>query len=118
MGRPAIVLTEEQAAQVEALAAYLTQDQISDFLGISRPTFAAILQRDPDVALRFARGRARVIGEVAKGVIDRAKEGDQRASEFYLERIGGWASQAKQEVQHSGGVPVTVVIPANGREAE
>ena len=44
-GRPPIVLTDEQAIQVEALGAWLNQDQIADWLGITRVTFAAILER-------------------------------------------------------------------------
>ena len=42
MGRRAKKLTADQKAQVEALAAYLSQDQIADYLGITRPTFSAM----------------------------------------------------------------------------
>jgi predicted transcriptional regulator len=108
MAPPLKTLTEEQRAQLEALAAYLTQDQIADHLGITRPTLAAMIKRDEDIALRFARGRATMIGDVAKGVIDRAKKGDQRAAEFYLERVGGWASRSKAEVTGADGGPMQV----------
>ncbi len=46
MGRRAIELTEEQRGEIETLAALLTQDQIGDYLGISRTTFRAIMERD------------------------------------------------------------------------
>jgi len=38
-------LTKEQMLQVEKLAAYLTQDQIADFLGICRTTFYEIKKK-------------------------------------------------------------------------
>ena len=100
MGRRPKTLTPEQKAQVEALAAFLSKEQIADYFGVARNTFTAIMEREPDVAERFARGRARAIGAIAKGVIDRAQNGDQRSAEFYLERVGGWASNAKREVKH------------------
>ena len=107
MGRRPKTLTDDQKIQLEGLAAFLTKEQIADYFGIARNTLTAMMERDPSIAERFARGRARVIGEVAKGVIDRAKEGDQRSAEFYLERVGGWASQARQETKHTGSVEVT-----------
>lgn len=116
MGRRPKTLTPEQIAQVEALAAFLSKEQIADYFGVARNTLTAMMERDPTIAERFARGRARAIGAVAKGVIERAQNGDQRAAEFYLERVGDWASQSKSETKHVGAAPVTVVIPSNGRE--
>ena len=44
--RKPIELTEEQRGEIETLAALLNQDQIADYLGISRTTFRAIMERD------------------------------------------------------------------------
>lgn len=107
MPPPFKTLSSEQRIQIESLAAFLSKDQIADYFGIARNTLTAIMEREPDVAERFARGRARAIGKVAQGVIERANQGDQRAAEFYLERVGGWASQAKTENRNTHTVEVT-----------
>ena len=89
-GRPAKTLTDEQRAQVEALAAYLTQEQIADYFGISRNTFTAIMEREPDVSERYKRGKAKAIGAVAQGLIQQARNGDKVAAKFYLKTQAGW----------------------------
>ena len=90
MGRKAIELTEDQKAQVEALAAYLTQEQIADYFGITRPTFHAMMEREPDILLRYKRGKAKAIGAVAQGLIQQARAGDKVAAMFYLKTQAGW----------------------------
>lgn len=97
MGRPRKVLTAEQKVQVEALAAFLSQEQIADYLGIGRTTFYEIMKREPDVAERYARGRARAISDVAKGLIQQAHDGNVNAQRFYLETQAGWTS--KKEIE-------------------
>ena len=42
-GRPATVLNDDQLAQVEALASFLTLDQIADYFCIGRTTFHRIM---------------------------------------------------------------------------
>lgn len=83
-------LTDDQRAQVEALAAYLTQEQIADFFGMARNTFAAICEREPDVLERYKRGKAKAIGAVAQGLIQQARNGDKVAAMFYLKTQAGW----------------------------
>ena len=85
-GRPAKTLTDEQRAQVEALAAYLTQEQIADYFGIARNTFIAIMEREPDISERYTRGKAKAIGAVAQGLIQQARNGDKVAAMFDLEQ--------------------------------
>jgi len=65
MGRHAKTLDDSQQDQLEALAGLLTQDQIADFFGMSRPTLAAIMEREPDISLRYKKGKARRIKNVA-----------------------------------------------------
>ena len=90
MGRKPKELTEEQTVQVEALAAYLSQDQIADYFGITRPTFAAMIDRDPEIALRYKRGKAKAIGTVAQGLLQKARAGDTTSAIFYLKTQAGW----------------------------
>jgi len=102
-GRPPIVLTEEQAIQVEALGAWLNQDQIADWLGITRPTFAAILERQPEVSLRYKKGLANAVAHVAQGVVQRARGGDNLCSLFYLKTKGGWSETVRVDNTSSDG---------------
>lgn len=90
MGRKPKTLDDEQRAQVEALAAYLSQEQIADYFGITRPTFAAMIERDDDISLRYKRGKAKAIGTVAQGLLQKARSGDTASAIFYLKTQAGW----------------------------
>jgi len=98
-GRPAKTLTDEQRAQVEALAAYLTQEQIADYFGIARNTFTAIMEREPDVSERYKRGKAKAIGAIAQSLIQQARDGDKVAAMFYLKTQAGW--RETNHIDHS-----------------
>lgn len=100
MGRKPKTLTDEQKAQVEALAAYLSQDQIADYFGTTRPTFAAMIERDEEISLRYKRGKAKAIGTVAQGLLQQARDGNMTAAIFYLKTQAGW--REAQSVEHSG----------------
>jgi IS30 family transposase len=108
MGRRAKELTADQKAQVEALAAYLSQDQIADYLGITRPTFSAMMDRDPEIALRYKRGKSKAVGLVAQGLLQKARSGDTTSAIFYLKTQAGW--RETQKIEHTGadGAPIQV----------
>ena len=89
-GRPRKELTDEQRGEVETLAALLTQDQIADYFGITRPTFAAMMERDADISLRYKRGKSKAIGSVARGLLQKARDGDTASAIFYLKTQAGW----------------------------
>lgn len=89
-GRPPKTLTTEQMSQVEALAAYLTQEQIADYFGIGRTTFIAMINRDPDISEHYKRGKAKAIGSVAEGLLQKARNGDTASAIFYLKTQAGW----------------------------
>ena len=90
MGRPAVLLSEAQRAEVETLAAVLNAEQIADFLGIGRTTFFALLNRDEDLSERYKRGKARAVGAVAQSLVTKARAGNVTAMIFYLKTQGGW----------------------------
>ena len=98
-GRPPKVLTEEQAAELETLAAVLSQDQIADYFGMCRNTFAEVMKRDTDISERYARGRARSIGAVAKSLITQALAGNMNAATFYLKTQAGWREPIEGEAE-------------------
>ena len=89
-GRPRIVLTEEQTAKVEGLAAHLTTEQIANYFGIDRSTFYEIRKRQPEVCQQYKKGRARLIEEIASSLIRNAIAGDTAAMIFYLKAKAGW----------------------------
>ena len=91
------VLNEEELAQVEALASVLSSEQIADYFGIARTTFYDIMKRQPDVSERYKRGRAKAIGSVAKGLLQKAQSGDTASTIFYLKTQAGWKETAVVE---------------------
>ena len=110
MGRKRKTLDQDQRAQVEALAAYLSQDQIADYFGITRPTFAAMIERDEDISLRYKKGKAKAIGAVAQGLLQKARGSTDAAGKwhppdttsaiFYLKTQAGWRETSVHE--HTG----------------
>lgn len=89
-GRPPVVLNDEQITQVEALGAVLSIEQLADYFGISKVTFYAIMERQPEVSVRYKRGKAKAIGIVSQGLLKKAREGDNAAAIFYLKTQAGW----------------------------
>ena len=89
-GRPAKQLDDDQKAQVEALAAFLSQDQIADYFGIARNTLAAMIERDPEISERYKRGKAKAIAKVASSLLQAALNGSQADRFFYLKTQAGW----------------------------
>jgi len=96
-GRPLVVLTKEQKAEVETLAAVLSSEQIADYFGIGRTTWFAILERDPEVSELYKKGRAKAVGFVAQNLIQKARSGDLGAQIFYLKTQAGWKETQKVE---------------------
>lgn len=101
-GRPPRSLTPEQVSQVEALASVLSLEQVADYLGMSKTTFYAIMERDPAVCERYKKGKARAIGAVAQGLLKKARDGDTTSAIFYLKTQAGWKEGLdKQIIDHT-----------------
>lgn len=98
-GRPAIILTDEQVAQTEALGAVLSIEQIADYFGIGKTTFYAIMDRQPEVSERYKKGKAKAIGSVAQGLLQQARDGNTTAAMFYLKTQAGW--RETQQIDHT-----------------
>ena len=99
MGRHTLTLSPAQKAEVETLAAVLTAEQVADYFGIGRTTFFALIQRDPEIAERYKRGKARAIGAIAQNLIAKARNGDTASMIFYLKTQGGW--RETQTIEHA-----------------
>lgn len=100
-GRPATKLDNDQVAQVEALGAVLSIEQIADYFGMAKTTFYAIMERQPEVSLRYKKGKAKAIGSVSQGLLKKAISGDNVAAIFYLKTQAGWkeTTHVQQEVK-------------------
>lgn len=99
-GRPRLEISAEQITQIEALAAYLSREQIADYLGMSRETLRARMDETPDIEAAFNRGKSKAIASVAKGLIMQAQEGNVSAAQFFLRTQAGW--REVQQIEHSG----------------
>jgi hypothetical protein len=97
MGRHPICLTEAQKAEVETLAAVLTAEQVADYFGIGRRTFYSMMERDEEIAARYKRGKAKAIGVIAQGLINKARSGDTASMIFFLKTQAGWRETASLE---------------------
>lgn len=113
MGRKAKELTDEQKAQVEALAAYLTQEQIADYFGIGKTTWFAMLDREPELSERYKRGKSRAIAAVAQGLIQQARGGDKVAAMFYLKTQAGWRETNRHELTGADGETLLTGVTVN-----
>ena len=98
-GRILTVITEDQLQQIEKLASVLSKQQIADYLGIGRTTFYDIEQRQPEVLEHYNRGKAKAIGSVARGLLQKAQSGDTPSTIFYLKTQAGW--KEKQDINHT-----------------
>jgi hypothetical protein len=110
MARKARKLDDGEIAQVEALAAYLTQEQIADYFGIGRTTWYAILDRQPEVAEHYKKGKAKAIVAIAQGLIQQARGGDKVAQMFYLKTQAGWRETQGHDHTSSDGSMTPSVI--------
>ena len=110
MARKARKLDDGEIAQVEALAAYLSQEQIADYFGIGRTTWYAILDRQPKVAEHYKKGKAKAIGKIAQSLIKQAMDGDKVAAMFYLKTQAGWRETQGHDHTSSDGSMTPSII--------
>ena len=90
-----ITMDESQIAQVEALSAYLSIEQIANYFGFSEDTFYELKKRDPRVLRAYKKGKAKAIGIVASKLMKLIDQGDVTAAIFYLKTQGGWSTDSK-----------------------
>jgi hypothetical protein len=109
-GRPRKVLTDEQRGELETLAALLNQDQIADYFGMGRTTFYEMMERDADISERYKRGKAKAIGSVARGLLQKARDGDTASAIFYLKTQAGWKETDKHIVSGDPDNPVQLRV--------
>lgn len=117
-GGRTIVLTPDEVTQVEALAAVLSAEQIAGYFGIGRTTLREIMERQPEVAERYKKGRARAINAVARGLLQKALDGDTASAIFYLKTQAGWRETAQIDHTNSDSrlTPTRIEIVSHVRQ--
>jgi hypothetical protein len=90
MGRCVKTLSDAPKAEVETLAAVLTAEQVAGSFGIGRRTFYSMMAHDEEIAARHKRGKAKAIGVIAQGLINKARGGDTASMIFFLKTQAGW----------------------------
>jgi hypothetical protein len=108
-GRPPIILTEEQKKKVKQMASICTTQQIADYLGISRPVFFDILNRDEEVSILYKKGRVEGHNIVAGKLMDKIQNGDVTAMIFYLKTQSKWSNDKDEEIKDNN-LHITVEI--------
>lgn len=100
-------LTDEQIEEIKTLAVFLTQDQIADYLGISKRTFNNMRETDERIDTNYRQGKARGIAKIANGLFQQAVSGNATASMFYLKTQAGWREQVAIDHTSSDGSMAT-----------
>lgn len=88
----------------------MSQEQMADYFGMGKTTWYSLLERDPEVSERYKRGKAKAIGTVAQGLLQKARDGDTTSAIFYLKTQAGW--RETQKLEHSGpdGIPLNLRV--------
>jgi hypothetical protein len=90
-----ITLTDKQIAQIEALAQYLTLEQIADHLGICRKTLLNKRNEHPEIEASYRKGKARAIAFTSKSLMKNIAAGKEASIIFFLKTQAGW-SESKE----------------------
>ena len=105
-GRPPKELTEKQRGEIETLAAFLSTEQMSAYFGIAHNTFTAMCERDSTILEAYKRGKAKAIGKVAQGLVQKALAGDTTSAIFFLKTQARWRETERHEITGADGAPI------------
>ena len=111
MSKKSIILNDAQIAQVEALASYLTIEDIANYLGIGETTFYEIKNRQPSVSEAYKRGVAKARAFVGSRLMGYIKEQENtpiklNAIIFYLKTQAGWSEKSQIDVNTKNVTPL------------
>lgn len=105
-GRPPKELTDQQRGEVETLAAFLSTEQMAAYFCMSHDTFTAICEREPEILRAYKRGKAKAIGKVAQGLVQKALAGDTTSAIFFLKTQARWRETERHEITGADGAPI------------
>ena len=102
-----VVLTDAQIDEIENVAAMLSVDQCADYFGVSKATWYAILERQPEAGKRYRQGKAKIVFGMGASIIEQGLAGNVPALMFYLKCQAGWKDQTS--IEHTGDVTLRTI---------
>ena len=95
----AIILDNLQISQVEALANYLSIEQVAGYLNLSASDFLDLQKKDKRVLRAYRKGKVRGMCKVAKLLWQQMEAGNVTALIFFLKTRGGWSERPFAETE-------------------
>lgn len=95
----AIILDDLQIAQVEALANYLSIEQVAGYLNLSASDFLDLQKKDERVLRAYRKGKIRGVCKVALLLWEQMEAGNVTALIFFLKTRGGWSERPFAETE-------------------
>jgi hypothetical protein len=89
----AIILDDLQIAQVEALANYLSIEQVAGYFNLSASDFLDLQKKDERVLRAYRKGKIRGVCKVALLLWEQMEAGNVTALIFFLKTRGGWSER-------------------------
>ncbi len=95
----AIILDDLKIAQVEALANYLSIEQVAGYFNISVSDFLDLQKKDKRVLRAYRKGKIRGVCKVATLLWQQMEAGNVTAIIFFLKTRGGWSERPFAEIE-------------------
>ena len=95
----AVILDDLQIAQVEALANYLSIEQVAGYFNLSASDFLDLQKKDERVLRAYRKGKIRGVCKVALLLWEQMEAGNVTALIFFLKTRGGWSERPFAETE-------------------
>ena len=95
----AIILDDLQIAQVEALANYLSIEQVAGYFNLSASDFLDLQKKDKRVLRAYRKGKIRGVCKVALLLWEQMEACNVTALIFFLKTRGGWSERPFAETE-------------------
>lgn len=97
MGRPEIIISEEQIGQIELMAAAGdTIDEIAEALNLSNSEFRNKKRENAAINNAYKRGRRLAKHSVVKSLMKQIRDGNTAATIFWLKTQAGWTTDIEK----------------------
>ena len=95
----AVTLDDLQIAQVEALANYLSIEQVAGYFNLSASDFLDLQKKDERVLRAYRKGKIRGVYKAAMLLWEQMEAGNVTALIFFLKTRGGWSERPFAETE-------------------
>ena len=95
----AVILDDLQIAQVEALANYLSIEQVAGYFNLSASDFLDLQKKDERVLRAYRKGKIRGVYKAAMLLWEQMEAGNVTALIFFLKTRGGWSERPFAETE-------------------